>query len=241
MKLFIANWKMNLTYQQELLFFQEHLAELSTWKNKLVVASSFLALAPLFAQLKDTDVGLAAQSCSEFESGPFTGQVSAASLVQTGCSYVMVGHPDERLAGVTSAQIAHKALRVLEAGMIPLIFVGETFTDHTNQTTFAALEKQLAPVKEVIGKAHTYVVYEPVWPCPPSDLSHISGVLFWLKQYMPSCALLYAGGVDETNVHLFKDLSLLSGFVLGRASLDFETLKKIVGERTRSHSDDAQA
>jgi triosephosphate isomerase len=126
MKMFIANWKMNLTFQQELLFFQDHLEELKTLKNKLIVCPSFPALAPLFALLKDTDVGLAAQDCSEFESGPFTGQVSAASLVQIGCSYVVVGHPDQRAAGTTPEQVAQKALRVLEAGMIPLIFVGES-------------------------------------------------------------------------------------------------------------------
>ncbi len=226
--MFIANWKMNLTYHQELLFFQDHLAELSTWKNKLIICPSFVSLAPLFAQLKDTDVGLAAQTCSEFEPGPFTGQVSAASLVQLGCSYVMVGHPEERLTGVTPSQVAQKALRVLEAGMIPLIFVGETFADHTNQTTFEALEKQLAPLQEALGKASAYLVYEPLWPCPPTDLNHISGILFWLKQQLPGCALLYAGGVDETTIEPLKDLSLLCGFVLGRASLDFHLLKKIV-------------
>lgn len=228
MKLFIANWKMNLTYQQELLFFKDHLAELATWKNKLVVCPSFVSLAPLFAQLKDTDVGLGAQTCSEFEPGSFTGQVSATSLVQLGCSYVLVGHPEERMAGVTPEQVAQKALRVLESGMIPLIFVGESLADHTNQTTFEALEKQIKPLQEVLGKASVYLVYEPQWLCPPSELNHISGILFWIKQQMQNCALLYAGNVNETTIIPLKDLSLLCGFVLGKASLDFHLLKKIV-------------
>lgn len=228
MKMFIANWKMNLTFQQELLFFQDHLEELKALKNKLIVCPSFPALAPLFSLLKDTDVGLAAQDCSEFEPGPFTGQVSATSLVQVGCSYVIVGHPDQRAAGITPEQVAQKALRVLEAGMIPLIFVGESWTDHTNNTTFEALEKQLKPIKKKIGNASAYIVYEPLWPQPPSDLNHLSGVLFWLKQHVPRCALLYAGGIDEQTITPLQDLALVSGFVLGKASLDFHLLKKIV-------------
>ncbi len=228
MKMFIANWKMNLTFQQELLFFKDHLEELGALKNKLIVCPSFPALAPLFALLKDTDVGIAAQDCSEFESGPFTGQVSAASLVQVGCSYVIVGHPEQRAAGTTSEQVAQKALRVLEAGMIPLIFIGESWTDHTNNTTFEALEKQLAPIKKTLGNAPAYLVYESLWPQPPTDLNYLSGVLFWIKQQMPGCALLYAGGVDEQTSIPLQDIALLSGFVLGKASLDFHLLKKIV-------------
>jgi triosephosphate isomerase len=217
MKMFIANWKMNLTFQQELLFFKDHLEELKALKNKLIVCPSFPALAPLFAQ-----------DCSEFEPGPFTGQVSAASLVQVGCSYVLVGHPDPRAAGTTSEQVAQKALRVLEAGMIPLIFVGESWTDHTNNTTFEALEKQLEPLKKTIGNASAYLVYEPLWPQPPTALNHLAGVLFWLKQHLPKCALLYGGGVDELTITTLQDLPLVSGFVLGKASLDFHLLKKIV-------------
>lgn len=228
MKMFIANWKMNLTFQQELLFFKDHLEELKELKNKLIVCPSFPALAPLFNLLKDTDVGLAAQDCSEFESGTFTGQVSARSLVQIGCSYVIVGHPEQRAMGITPDQVAQKALRVLEAGMIPLIFVGESWIDHTNNTTFEALEKQLEPLKKTIGNASVYLVYEPLWPQPPTDLNHLSGVLFWLKQQVPRCALLYAGGIDEQTITAFQDLSLVSGFVLGKASLDFHLLKKIV-------------
>lgn len=219
---------MNLTFQQELLFFQDHIQELKALKNKLIVSPSFPALAPLFALLKDTDVGLAAQDCSEFEPGPFTGQVSAASLVQVGCSYVIIGHPEQRAAGITSEQVAQKALRALEAGMIPLIFVGESWTDHTENKTFEALEKQLEPIKKAIATAPGYLVYEPQWPCPPSDINHLSGVLFWLKQQLPGCALLYAGGVDEQTLSSFQDLPLVSGFVLGKASLDFQLLKKIV-------------
>lgn len=228
MKMFIANWKMNLTFQQELLFFKDHLEDLRSLKNKLIVCPSFPSLAPLFALLKDTDVGIGAQDCSAFEPGPFTGQVSAASLVQIGCSYVIVGHPEQRANGTTPEQVAEKALRVLEAGMIPLIFIGESFTDHTNHTTFEALTKQLEPIKNAIGKAPAYIAYEPLWPCPPSSLDHISGVLFWIKQQLPGCALLYAGGVDETSIGTLQDLPLISGFVLGRASLDFHLLKKIV-------------
>ncbi len=228
MKMFISNWKMNLTFQQELLFFKDHIEELKTLKNKLIVCPSFPALAPLFALLKDTDVGLAAQDCSAFEPGPFTGQVSAASLVQIGCSYVLVGHPEQRAAGITSDQVAQKALRVLEAGMIPLIFVGESWTDHTNNTTFETLEKQLEPIKKAIGNAPAYVVYEPLWPQPSTDLNHLSGILFWLKQQLPGCALLYACGIDEHSITIVQDLPLVSGFVLGKTSLDFHLLKKIV-------------
>lgn len=228
MKLCVVNWKMNLTFQQELLFFKDHLEELNTWKNKLIVCPSFPALAPLFSLLKETDVALGAQDCSEYHVGPYTGQVSAQSLIQTGCSYVLVGHPEQRALGITPHHVAQKALQVLQAGMIPIIFIEESWHAHITETTLTEFMIELAPLQEILGNSSHYLAYKPAWNPETLDLNHTSGILFWLKQQLPGAAMLYAGPVNEAIATSLHSLEPFKGVILEESILDFQHLKKIV-------------
>ena len=231
MKLFVANWKMNLSLSEELSYGNNNLESLKAIDNKVIIAPSFPALAPLAKIFHETDVAIAAQTCSEFEKGSYTGQVSAKTAAQSGCSYIIVGHSEERSLGISNEQIAKKALRTLEAGLIPIICIGESKQAYNNKATKKSLLIQLQVIKESIKTAPAYIAYEPLWAIgsgetPTTDELNI--LFSWLKEQMPGCAFLYGGSVDENNIKEMSSLNNVSGFLIGKASIDFQQFKKIV-------------
>lgn len=147
-------------------------------------------------------------------------------MAQTGCSYIIVGHSEERSQGISGEQVAQKALRTLEAGLIPIVCIGESKTAHESGNTQAVLRSQLAPLKEAIGSAPAYIAYEPVWSIGSGKVpsqKELSSVFEFLKSEMPGCAYLYGGSVTVQNVADLAKIKEISGFLIGGASLTFTT------------------
>jgi triosephosphate isomerase len=232
MKIFVANWKMQLPLKDEMAYCHDNLNELKKIKNKIILCPSFPALIG-FAQLLDkSDVALGAQTCSEFASGPYTGQISANNLAQAGCSYVIVGHSEERSAfKLSNEQVAQKALRVLEAGMIPIVCIGETKEEHKAERTQDVLLDQLDPIIKALDGSPAYIAYEPLWAIGSGetpDIEELKALYSWLKTVVKGCAFFYGGSVDEKSIEQLKTIDAIAGFLVGGASLDFQQLKKVV-------------
>lgn len=233
-RLFIANWKMQKTVQESLQFVNNNLEKLSKLKHKLIIAPTAPALTALHQLLKETDVALCGQNCSEFKTGPYTGQVSAQDLVESGCNYVLVGHSEERAASkLTNEQVVEKTLRIFEAGMIPVVCIGEPQEIRDAGTTQEYLEEQLYLIKRAIQGAPLYIAYEPLWAIgsgkTPTN-QELAKIFDTLKLFMQGCAFLYGGSVNQDTVQELKKLEQICGFLIGNASLEFETLYRLLQE-----------
>lgn len=232
MKMFIANWKMQLSLKEEMEYCHDNLESLKKSPHKIILCPSFPSLIGFTQLLHKTDIALGAQNCSAYTQGPYTGQVSAVSLAQAGCSYVLVGHSEERAScNLTDEDVAEKALRVLEAGMIPIVCVGETKEDHDAEKTHEVILHQLEPVLQKIEKAPIYIAYEPLWAIGVGETPQPEklGALFsWLKTQIQGVAFLYGGSVNEKTIKPLLEIDHISGFLIGGASLRFEEFKKLI-------------
>jgi triosephosphate isomerase (TIM) len=246
--LFVANWKMQLTFNETIQFCDDHLDELlaldGSCAHQLVLCPSFPALYPVYRALCGTPIALGAQTCSSFATGPYTGDVSAASLVQVGCSYCIVGHSERRVYGKeTNEEVAAKVMLLLHEGIKPIVCVGERREQYERKKTFSVLEEQLAPLFSLLQKndyqsAHLYLAYEPFWAIGTQEVASAAFLdevfNFIAERYslalpmQAPCSFLYGGSVDEHTIPSLTQLDWVSGFLIGGASLDFQKLKKMV-------------
>lgn len=240
--LYVANWKMNVTPEQTSAFYHDNYDELYELSDNadIVLCPSFVSLGLLSPFLRNTEISLGAQNCSEHISGAFTGEVDATSLEQLGCSFCIIGHSERRtLFNETNEVIASKMQRLLEQQITPIICVGETDEQRKQQKTQEVVASQLHSILSLLKAYNNAIViaYEPVWAIGTGNIptiEELNSMFNWLKQHVTnqvphiSVRYLYGGSIQPTNIKKLKDISILDGFLIGNASSDFQTFKNIV-------------
>ena len=138
--------------------------------NAASASCAVCAPAPYLAQCQDAlaggPVAWGAQDVSAQPGGAFTGEVSAAMLADFACTYVIVGHSERRAChGESSELVAKKAVAALDAGLTPIVCVGETLAERDAGQTVTVVSSQLGAVLDLVGEriAQIVVAYEPVW------------------------------------------------------------------------------
>lgn len=242
-KLIIANWKMEFTHKEAPAWLESNIAELHSvlerHSNQLIICPSYTELN--YAQRYTTsNIRWGAQNCSAHIRGPYTGEISLSTLKELGCTLVLIGHSERRIYhNENNATIVQKVDLCLQEGIEPIICIGETFEERQADKTFAVLQSQIAPLIALFhskGCRSFTFAYEPVWAIGTQHTPRaheISTIFKWIKAYITgsigaaSLKLLYGGSVNEITI---ADLGLTEadGFMLGKASLSGEVLKKII-------------
>lgn len=238
-------WSFDTTLASVTAHYEKLISLAGTEKTTLVLCPSSPALYPLAEMFKETPIKLGAQDCSDHAKGAFTGQISAESLRSLCCSYSIIGHSERRQqCKESSQQVADKCSQLLGAGITPIVCIGETLDAHNDGKTLIALEEQLRPVlnfaKErahALDNSTIILAYEPVWAIGSDktpQIDHVDTVFAWLATITQKeapfvhWAFLYGGNVTSQNVQNFKKIDRMGGFLIGRASLDFQELEKVV-------------
>lgn len=247
-----ANWKMYLTQAQEWEWYTANRVALEklVTAHTIILFPSYLSLHAL--SLSKPKIFLGAQNCSEHVSGSFTGQISAQALAELSCTYCMVGHHEQRHSfHEDESIIEQKIRRVREAGMTPLVCVGETRAERDQNLTQAVLARQCTTIvrsyqntpspKHKNLPQEVLVAYEPTWAIgtgvTPSN-TDIQEAFSTIEQTIkPKCTnlsirLLYGGSVTATNAPQFAQIPNLDGFLIGGASINFQSFENIVGSVT---------
>ena len=190
--------------------------------------------APLLAAARTAagaaPLALGGQDCHPGGKGAHTGDVSAAMLADAGCSHVLVGHSERRAAhGEDDVLVRAKALAAREAGLVPVVCVGETLAQREAGKAAEVVARQLSgSLPPGCGADAVVVAYEPVWAigtglAPTED--DISGMHAGIRRILDAggagrARILYGGSVNPDNAAAILAAGDVDGVLVGGASLD---------------------
>ena len=232
--LVIGNWKMHGSKGSVSELLAGLKAGLDGVVGQVVVCPPYLFIAQAAEALADSAIQWGGQNLSEHADGAFTGDVSASMLAEAGCQFVIVGHSERRLLSAESdEQVAAKFAAAQEAGLTPILCVGESLQQRESGEALDWIEKQLQVVVSGVGIeafASAVVAYEPVWAigtgrtASPKQAqqvhAHIRQILAGLSSSVAEgLQILYGGSVKADNAAELFAKEDIDGALVGGASL----------------------
>jgi len=204
-------------------------------KAEIAICPPYVYLAELAGILQNTSMILGAQNLSRHDSGAYTGEVSAAMLLDYGCRYVIVGHSERRtLYGETDALVADKFAQAIKSGLKPILCIGEYLEEREAGDTDTVIARQLDAVITKCGIEsfeQAVIAYEPVWAigtgktATPEQAQEVHAFIrLRLARHDEKVAdtirILYGGSVKATNAKDLFTMADIDGGLIGGASLD---------------------
>ena len=240
-----ANWKMNKTVREA----QEYTAALlpraaDAEGVDVAVFAPFTCLSEVARMAGDSAVIAGAQNFYYEDSGAFTGEISAPMLLDVGAGAVIAGHSERReLFGETDEMVASKTAKAVEAGLLPVVCVGETKEERDAGRMWEKVSGQVRRVMEELddpdGDSLVFA-YEPIWAigtgetATPEDAQDAIGRIRDLLRetngddFAEGVRILYGGSVKPENVGDIMAQGDVDGALVGGASLEVETFTKLV-------------
>ncbi len=239
-----ANWKLNGSLEMA----DSLVSAVNSHSDGLqgvdvVICPPFTYLANVKRHITAANVFLGAQSVSEYQSGAYTGEVSAEMLVEMGCQYCIVGHSERReYFAETDAIVANKFLRIQAAELTPILCVGESLAQREQGVMQETIVRQVRAVVEKAGIANmrnAVLAYEPIWaigtgktatPEQAQDVHEMirSEIAAQSVEVAKGIRILYGGSVNANNAAELFSKPDIDGGLIGGASLDAEQFNAIV-------------
>lgn len=243
--IFAANWKLNLGPSDARQFMQRFLALTPRYDDRtLIVFPSALSLAAVVEMTRERpDLLVGVQQVHSEVFGAFTGENSVAMARDAGARVALIGHSERRQLFHESDEATGKKVRLtIDAGLSPMLCVGETLEEREAGATESVVQRQLAAGIALLTDHELLelsVAYEPVWAigtgktATPDDAANIHGVLRTalagrLGDRAPQVPLLYGGSVNRGNVADLLAAPNVDGVLVGGASLDADGWSTIV-------------
>jgi len=245
--LIAGNWKMYKNNQEAAEFVRKLDPLVASVEGvEVAVCPPFTALSDVARVIDELNsrIRLGAQNVFPHPEGAFTGEVSPSMLVSLGVHYVIVGHSERReIIGEKDDFIADKVRAVFDAGMTPILCVGETLQERDAGEAMSKVESQLqADLASFAGDGLPTVViaYEPIWAigtgktATPEDAQEMTSFIRqWLadnhgSEVADKIRVLYGGSVKSGNIRELMLMEDIDGALVGGASLDAEEFSSIV-------------
>ncbi len=243
--LIVANWKMYKNPAEAAAFLVKllPLVERSTHCD-VVIAPPLVDLAAAVEACRGTRIEVGAQNLFWEPEGAFTGEVSGPMLHAAGCRWAIVGHSERRqYFGETDESVLRKTRAAIDAGLLPIVCVGEMLAEREAGRTEAVLEKQFRDgVSGLTAEqfASVAIAYEPVWAigtgrtATPEMAADAHRLLRSLaargfgKDAAAGLRILYGGSVKPDNIRPLMAQPEIDGALVGGASLDRVSFASIV-------------
>ncbi len=244
-----GNWKMHNGPAATRDFFSAFLGAYAPREDDTVIF--FPPALSLAAAIEATrgrpDIALGVQNVYWQPRGAFTGEISAPMAKEAGASYALVGHSERRhVFGESDQDVARKVRAVFDAGLTPVVCVGELLEERKAGKVDEVNLRQLNAVLDAIPKeqaADMLIAYEPVWAigtgvvATPDDAAAAHGTLRrHLAEHLGAATaravpILYGGSVKPDNAGALLAAQDVDGLLVGGASLDAEGFAAIANTR----------
>jgi triosephosphate isomerase (TIM) len=240
-----ANWKMYKTAEQTLAFFQQFRPLVDGVSScEIVIFPAALSIGAAAQAAAGTNIQVGGQNLFWAKEGAYTGEISGEMLRAAGATWALIGHSERRqYFHETDSDVLKKTQAALEAGLRPIVCVGERLEEHKTGKTGEVLVRQFAAGLAGLTEeqfAKVAVAYEPVWaigtgqtatPLIASE-AHRQIRSEAEKRFGDEAAqqlrILYGGSVKPDNIDGLMKEPEINGALVGGASLDPESFSKIV-------------
>ena len=242
-----ANWKMNKTVREAQDYTAALLPRAADLEEEVDVAvfTPLTCLAEVARMAGDSGVIPGAQNFYYEDSGAFTGEVSAPMLLDLGVESVIVGHSERReVFGESDETVARKAARAIQAGLLPVVCVGETKEERDSGGMWEKVSGQVRRVMEEldddVGGDALVFAYEPIWAigtgdtATPEDAQDAIGRIRELLQelrdedFADGVRILYGGSVKPDNIQEIMAQEDVDGGLVGGASLEVNSFVELI-------------
>lgn len=243
-KLIAGNWKMNKTVAEATGLIAGLKAQAAAMKGvDVAVCPPFTTLAAVAAAVAGTPIRVGAQNVHWEASGAYTGEVSAAMLREIPVTYAIIGHSERRqYFGETDGTVNKRLLAALQAGLTPIVCVGELLQQREAGQTETVITTQIRGGLAGLSAAQlaaTVIAYEPVWAigtgktASPEQAQAVHAFLRSLLRQShgavaESVRLLYGGSMKASNAKALLGQADIDGGLIGGASLEVDQFMGII-------------
>jgi triosephosphate isomerase len=211
---------------------------------EIIIAPPFTSLTAAVESTRGSAISIVAQNCDWHAEGAFTGEISTRMILDTGARSVIIGHSERRQHfGETDESVNRKVKAALEAGLTPIVCVGEMLAEREANLTHAVLKRQFeGGLAALTGAEFSRILlaYEPCWaigtgrtatPEMAADahrfLRELADARF-TSERAAAIRILYGGSVKPDNIRGLMAQVEIDGALVGGASLDPQSFASIV-------------
>ena len=240
-----GNWKLNKTPSEATALAREVRRKTASIRGvEVVIAPTFVCLAPVAATLEGSNVRLSAQNVFWEDQGAFTGEISAPMLRDVGCQHVIIGHSERRqYFGETDETVAQRVRAALDHGLLPIICIGERLEQREAGQTLDVIKRQLDGALATSKDdeiSRLVIAYEPIWAigtgrtASPEQAHEVHAFIRQrlIDRYDATTAdavrIQYGGSVKPGNAAELLSQADIDGALVGGASLDPDSFAAIV-------------
>ena len=237
-----GNWKMNASKESVNTLIEGILSGMNEASSEVIVCAPFPYLSQVESLIQGSSLMLGAQNLNVNSAGAYTGEVSADMIKDFGAQHVIVGHSERRsLYGETNAIVAEKTKAAIDAGLTPLLCVGESLEDRESGNTEAIVEEQINAVVDLIGIEsfdQVIIAYEPVWAIGTgltASPEQAQAVHLFIRNLLADNSekiakrtpILYGGSMNAGNAADLISCSDIDGGLIGGAALKADDFLQI--------------
>jgi len=246
-KLIIGNFKMNTKPSEFKQYAMTLATKTKTTKNDAVVCPPFTHLGIAKEFLNGSKVEYGAQNISDYENGPYTGEISASMIKDLGSTYVIIGHSDRRNKFKESERLVNRKIKTaLANGLKVVLCVGESLHTREQKQTYNFVKKQLDDELKGIYENEldsVVIAYEPIWAigtgkvATKKDIEKMAEIVRkeiefnYSAKAAKNITVVYGGSVNLQNYKKIMNIDGIDGVLIGGACLDCDGFAQIINEQ----------